>query len=223
MGQLLLVRHGQASWDAEDYDVLSERGWEQGRLLGAALRERGVVPDVVVRGSLRRHRETTEAMLSTLGAAPAVQVDEGWDEFDHVAALDHMPSPPAELPTDKRGYQALLEEALESWMAPEHADRYPEPFAVFTARVDAALRRTTQDGAPGTTAIVTSGGVIAWITASLLADGDPALAARLWRRLNVVCVNSGVSKLVAGRRGLTFVSFNDHSHLEGVPEALTYR
>ena len=29
MGVLLLVRHGQASFGADDYDVLSEVGWEQ--------------------------------------------------------------------------------------------------------------------------------------------------------------------------------------------------
>ncbi len=152
-----------------------------------------------------------------------MQVDDGYDEFDHVAALERMPNPPAEMPTDKRGYQALLEEALESWMAPEHAERYPEPFAAFTDRVGSALRRTLEAGAGGTTVVVTSGGVIAWVVATLLADDDHAVATNLWRRLNVVCVNSSVTKLVSGRRGLTFVSFNDHSHLEGVPDALTYR
>lgn len=230
MGQLLLVRHGQASWDADDYDVLSPSGWEQGRVLGRALASRGVVPDRVVRGSMRRHRETTEAALGELPGAPSaadVSVDPAWDEFDHVAVLDGMPppetGPPAEPPTDKRGYQALLETALESWMLPEHADRYAEPFAAFTARVDDALRRTTQDGAPGTTAVVTSGGAIAWVTASLLADGDPELATRLWRKLNVVCVNSGLTRLVVGRRGTTLVTFNDHAHLDGLPELTTYR
>lgn len=223
MGQLLLVRHGQASWDADDYDVLSPAGWEQGRVLGRALASRGVVPDVVVRGSMRRHRETTEAVLGELPGAPEVGVDPAWDEFDHVAVLDGMPEPPPEAPTDKRGYQALLETALESWMAPEHAGRYPEPFAAFTTRVGEVLRRTTEDGAPGTTVVVTSGGAIAWVTASLLADGDPEVAARLWRRLNVVCVNSGLTRLVVGRRGTTLVTFNDHAHLDGHPDLTTYR
>ncbi len=44
MGLLLLVRHGQASWGADDYDVLSETGWEQARLLGQALGARGIIP-----------------------------------------------------------------------------------------------------------------------------------------------------------------------------------
>ena len=70
MGQLLLVRHGQASWDADDYDVLSETGWEQSRLLGQALAARGIMPDVVVHGGMRRHRETAEACLAELGGAP---------------------------------------------------------------------------------------------------------------------------------------------------------
>ena len=34
MSVLLLVRHGQASWGSADYDVLSDRGHEQSRLLG---------------------------------------------------------------------------------------------------------------------------------------------------------------------------------------------
>ena len=41
MGQLLLVRHGQASFGADDYDVLSPTGWEQGRRLGAHLAAAG--------------------------------------------------------------------------------------------------------------------------------------------------------------------------------------
>lgn len=227
MGQLILVRHGQASWDADDYDVLSSTGWEQGRVLGRALAARGVVPDRVVRGSMRRHRETTEAVLGELPTGPAgsseVTVDADWDEFDHVAVLDGMPAPPAQAPTDKPGYQALLETALESWMDAEHAHRYAEPFDAFTTRVRSALRRTTEGGAPGTTVVVTSGGAIAWVTATLLADGDPALAAHLWRRLNVVCVNSGLTRLVVGRRGTTLVTFNDHAHLDGAPALTTYR
>ena len=61
VGVLLLVRHGQASFGTADYDVLSETGWEQGRLLGDWLRARGVTPTAVVRGGMRRHRETAEA------------------------------------------------------------------------------------------------------------------------------------------------------------------
>ena len=43
MGVVLLIRHGQASFGTDDYDVLSETGWEQGRLVGDWLRERKVL------------------------------------------------------------------------------------------------------------------------------------------------------------------------------------
>ena len=57
---LLLVRHGQASFGAADYDELSALGEEQSRLLGASLAARGVRPDVVLRGSMQRHRQTAD-------------------------------------------------------------------------------------------------------------------------------------------------------------------
>ncbi len=216
MGQLLLVRHGQASWDADDYDVLSPTGWEQGRALGRAWSDRGLRPDAVVRGGLRRHRETAQALLESFDGLDAA-VDDGWDEFDHVAVLAGALVPPAALPTDKREYQAVLEQAIDTWMQDD--GDYAEPFAAFTARVGEALRRTPSEG---TVAVVTSGGAIAWVAASLLADGEPTLAARLWRRLNVVCVNASVTKVVRGQRGSTLVSFNDHTHLEA-EGLLTYR
>ena len=50
MSVVLLVRHGQASFGAEDYDRLSALGEEQSRLLGSSLAARGVRPEVVVRG-----------------------------------------------------------------------------------------------------------------------------------------------------------------------------
>ena len=61
MSQVLLVRHGQASWGSDDYDVLSDLGERQSRMLGEALAARGVVPDLVVRGAMRRHRQTAES------------------------------------------------------------------------------------------------------------------------------------------------------------------
>ena len=77
MGVVLLVRHGQASFGADDYDVLSETGWEQSRLLGAWLADRKVVPDVIWRGDMRRHRETAEGMVAGGGWPTPVEVDPG--------------------------------------------------------------------------------------------------------------------------------------------------
>lgn len=218
MAQVLLVRHGQASWDGDDYDVLSERGHQQGRLLGAALAARGITPDVVVSGGMRRHRETVDNVLAGAGLDDVpLEEDRGWDEYDHVSMLAQVPTAFAGARPTAAEFQAWMEAATDRWTRGENAEDYHEPFETFTERVGAALRRATTREA-GTVVVVTSGGPISWVTASLLGGGAP-----LWGRLNVVCVNSGVTKLVTGRRGTTLVSFNEHTHLEGVSGLLTYR
>ena len=218
MGQLLLVRHGQASWDGEDYDVLSERGHEQGQRLGAALAGRGIRPDLVVSGGMRRHRETVENLVDGAGLDEvSVELDPGWDEYDHLSMLAQVPTAFAGDKPTAAEFQAWMEQATDRWIRGANAEDYHEPFAAFTARVEEALHRAV-GGTRGTTVVVTSGGPISWVCASLLGGG-----ASLWSRLNVVCVNAGVTKLVTGRRGVTLVSFNEHTHLEGVPDLLTYR
>ena len=221
MGQLLLVRHGQASWDSDDYDVLSSTGWEQSRLLGKALAARGIKPDVAVMGAMRRHRETAEACLGELGSTLTPEVDEGWDEFDHVSMLSSLPAPFEGRAPSKAEFQEWFEAATDRWTGGEYDDEYDESFGDFTARVETGLRRVLEKDA-GTVIVFTSGGPVAWAAASLLAD-EPEVAGRLWRRLNPVCVNSGVTRLVTGRRGTTLVTFNGHAHLDGVPDMLTYR
>lgn len=225
MGLLLLVRHGQASWDSDDYDVLSETGWEQSRLLGRALAARGLTPDVVVSGGMRRHRETAEACLDELGelgGSCTQQEDVGWDEFDHVGMLGRLPTDFAGEKPTKAEFQEWFEAATDRWTGGGYDEEYAESFAAFTDRVEAALRRTAEAAASGTALVFSSGGPIAWATASLLTDRRE-VASTLWRRLNPVCVNSGVTRLVTGRRGTTVVSFNEHGHLDGVPGALSYR
>ena len=44
----------------------------------------------------------------------------------------------------------------------------------------------------------------------------------VWRRLNEVTVNTGVTTVLAGS-ALTAVSLNDHAHLGGDRSLITYR
>lgn len=218
MGQILLVRHGQASWGADDYDVLSEKGHEQGRLLGLALAARQITPDVVVMGAMRRHRETWEAMAPAFGSAPEAAVDAGWDEFDHVSMLSKVPASFEGRKPTAAEFQAWFEEATDRWTAGGHDHDYEESFSGFIERVGEALGRTSELVGSGTGIVVSSGGPVSWATALLSDGGIPA-----WRKLNPVCANSGVTKVVTGRRGLTLVTFNEHTHLDATPELLTYR
>jgi broad specificity phosphatase PhoE len=231
MGLLLLVRHGQASFGADDYDALSATGHEQARILGRDLAARGIRPDRIIRGELRRHRETAEGILEGLGVAAGelpVGVDAGWDEFDfdHVLRV-HAPSEESrtvmarvgDLPVDRQraAFQALFEEATARWTGGAADHDYAEPFPAFVDRVTGALGRAAESGG-GTVLVVSSGGPIALAASHLLA-GD----ASLWAQLNRVAVNTAVTKVIGGRSGLHLSSFNAHTHLEHDRSLVTYR
>lgn len=219
MGTLYLVRHGQASWDADDYDVLSPLGWEQGRMTGRNLVDRGVSPDFVVRGDLRRHRETLEAVCDGAGWEVPEVVDKRWDEFDHEEVLRrHMPTAIGEGPSAVQ-FQQWLAVAMRRWTDGEETD-YSETFEEFCARTYAALLEAADRVGKGSSGVVvTSGGVIAWLVSALVRmwepGEDPTDLGRPWSRLNPVVVNTSVTKVSVGLSGIRVLTFNEHSHLEG--------
>lgn len=66
MGSIYLIRHGQASFGADDYDVLSPTGIRQAEILGDHLLNLGVRFDRVLSGGLRRQQHTARAALERL-------------------------------------------------------------------------------------------------------------------------------------------------------------
>jgi broad specificity phosphatase PhoE len=222
VSQILLVRHGQASWGSDDYDVLSRLGEKQSYVVGEALASRGVRPDLLIRGSMRRHRQTTEqALAGASWPASGVVVDEGWNEFDHeqVFAM-HPPGYGEDEEMTRAQFQEWFDGAMIRWAGGDFDHDYDESFAAFGDRVDSALRRTAERlGSKETALVFTSGGAIARVVMSLL-GGSP----HTWAQLNPVTVNTSVTKVVVGRRGMTLVSFNEHSHLEAAGAGfITYR
>jgi broad specificity phosphatase PhoE len=219
MAAILLVRHGQASFGAADYDVLSETGHRQAELVAARL---GALADVsrVVTGAMVRQRDTAAPLVERLGVV--AEEDARFDEYDHVELVQRATDDPGTDLSDvdgtdpRRAFQTVLERSLARWTAGRHED-YHESHRGFRARVREAVEGLA-DGARGTSVVVTSGGVISAVCADALGlDVDG------WSRLNTVIVNSSITKLVLGRRGTTLVTINDHAHLEPHgPELLTY-
>lgn len=227
MSVIYLVRHAQASFGRSDYDRLSPQGERQAALLGEALAARGLKPDLVVSGAMRRHARTAQIALASAGIDAPVVVDEGFNEFDHEQVIvAHKPSYKrrAVLLADlartghpARAFQEMFTEATERWVASDGAG-YAESFAAFCRRAEDAVRRTAERVDKGETAVVfTSGGPIAAVVGRLFAGTDD-----LWLTLNPVSINTGITKLVSGRRGLTAVSYNEHGHLDGT-DLLSYR
>jgi broad specificity phosphatase PhoE len=218
MSQVLLVRHGQASWGADDYDVLSDLGAEQAAVLGRSLADRGVAPVALLHGRMKRQRETAWILGEAAGWGGWTE-DAAWDEMNHEEVLLRQPHTFAGDTPTKREFQAWFEAATDRWTAGRHDHEYDESFSDFGGRVLGALDELVRSvDASGTAVVVTSGGPIARITAELLGGGTD-----VHRRAAPVVVNTSVTKVVVGQRGATLVSFNEHSHLEATPDLLTYR
>jgi len=236
VSRLLLVRHGQASFGARNYDALSTMGGRQSRALGESLAARGLTPDLVVRGNMRRHTGTVEGLLEGVGSSVEVRVDDGWDEFDfqHVVEVYKpmyrnrtlMKADLARTLRPLQAFQEVFEGATARWSSGEHDEDYEESFPAFRERVAGGLERAAELAREHkTVAVVSSGGPIA-MAAALLTAGDSLEAAELatlWSALNRVSVNTGVTKLIAGRRGLSLSTYNEHTHVETDTRLLTYR
>ena len=230
MSRILLVRHGQASWGKKDYDVLSDLGARQATITGESLKARGVQPDVIVVGALRRQQLTASALIDAAGWDRRPEIDAGWDEYDHMAIITgHKPSyrsmalMRADLARTFRPYRAFMmmfEKAMIRWAEGEHDADYPEPFSVFCHRVEEAFERLMTRLGPSETAVVcSSAGAITWALTTVL-DGDPYL----WGRLQRVMMNASVSTVTVDTSGPLMLTFNDHSHLETAgPGLLTSR
>ncbi|MDT8448999.1 MAG: histidine phosphatase family protein [Wenzhouxiangellaceae bacterium] len=202
---LFLVRHAQGSLGTGDYDRLSATGFRQAELLGRYLHgELGCAS--LVRGGLRRHRETAE-YLQVLGEC---RVDADLDEYrvDSLlqAACDHaegfefgLPGPDAI--ADPRAHLArfleLFPRVLEAWQHGRLACEVNGLWSAFCRRIDGAARRLDALLATSNAVVaVTSAGVISTMAARLL-EADLA-----WqRRLNVTLYNASVTELRLGAGG----------------------
>jgi broad specificity phosphatase PhoE len=224
MAELVLVRHGQASFGADDYDKLSELGWRQSRWLGEYFAERGATFDRVLRGSLRRHTETLQGIAEGMGRphagmAGAALEDARLNEYDSHALLQaHLKGKPLPQGDDRREHFRILREAMYAWTDGTLAGAPHEPFAEFRGRVLAALGEL-RAGKAKRVLVVSSGGPISTILAEVLGMPQRGVV-----DLNLQTRNTGISELQAGASRIHCVSFNNVPHLDR-PEragALTY-
>lgn len=233
MSSLLLVRHGQASVNAPDYDQLSPRGAEQARALGRRWASEhasgGLRIDALYMGPQRRHAQTTEHLRAAARdeglPLPEPKVIAGMGEIDmgHLLAearrrvMPSAPDLPAQLARgelDETGKAAMrhmmgiFAKMLERWARGEAFEGL-EPFESFTDRVRAGLTAITRaEGRGKTVAVITSGGPIcASCYAAMAMPAERAV------ELMIMAVNASVTELLYTESRLTLRRFNDHGFL----------
>jgi broad specificity phosphatase PhoE len=220
--ELILIRLGQASFGAADYDRLSDLGHRQSQALGAALVRLGIMPDAVCMGGLRRHRETWEGINTALGFDGAPQVLAGFDEFDFAGLLEAAYRgrvQPADLHSDRRAHFSALRDTVLEWQRGQIADP-PETYDGFAARVAQARSRAMAGARRGACVLaITSGGPIGQSVAQIMQAPADAMI-----RLQLQVRNCSITRIIVTPRAAHVSTFNETPHIDGqnADQMLTY-
>lgn len=219
MASIYLVRHGQASFGAEDYDALSELGMAQARQLGKVLFERIGTPDIVLSGTMLRHQQTRDLALASGHIQSASETQSLWNEYDHQAVLAAFEPRLktaagtrellAQSDNPKTQFAGLFAQAMARWQSGQYQD-YPESWQAFKSRVKTASTSLLATLKQHQVAVVfTSGGPISIIAQQLLGLSDDKILS-----LNWTLTNCGLSKIVKTPNRVILATLNEHSHFE---------
>lgn len=207
MGELVLVRHGQASFGTDDYDRLSPLGFEQARALGSYFDARGIRFDRVICGTMRRHRET----LGGIGADLEAEFMPGLNEFDFYGLVEiFLREYPEHGPIDitsVRDFFLTLRKALPLWAEGRIASP-PESWDIFQERIRASLQALIAEDVERVLA-VSSGGPISALLREIL-----QLSVRNMMDINLQTANTSITRIQFKKGKARLQSFNGLPHLD---------
>ena len=212
MGTLYLVRHGQASFGADDYDQLSELGHRQSVRLGEYFAHQGVVFDSLIAGTLRRHKQTLAGILEGMNRAGEHLSWEGLNEYDSEAVIGAIHPHKLEKPTSPEMYRhhfRLLRDGLAQWMAGVVSPRGMPSYADFVAGVSGALDHVRANHYGQKVLVVTSGGPISTAVGHVLGT-----SAETTIELNLRIRNTSVTEFVFTPKRHMLLTFNALPHLD---------
>jgi broad specificity phosphatase PhoE len=238
LGYVYLIRHGQAG-SRENYDLLSELGREQARLLGRHLVEHGIEFSAIYSGDMCRQRQTAETtgeLLAEAGLAPKEIIsDRGWNEFSLIsvyrAIAGRMRAESEEFARDFEEMQRVIMNdphatggatgrcdaaVVRAWIENRYPDYEGESWIDFKSRIHEAAKSIRHDDPQKAIAVFTSATPVAINAAAALGLPDEKL-------LNILGViyNSSLTIIRVRNGDSRLLSFNATPHL--APARLTFR
>lgn len=223
MAKLFLVRHGQASFGASNYDALSDLGRQQAYWLGEYFGEREISFTRVVSGELQRQQDTTLEILSGLQHTDnRFDIHHGLNEYDSAvlySAYTEGRQAHEHQREDRVGYWRTFRSAYEAWVDDRLTGDH-ESWADFGARIQAAVEHACADTQrEDNILVVTSGGVMGSMVSRLL-----KAAPRSAIELNFQVRNTSFCEIIVGSRQMRLLSFNSIPHLDrsGRRQAITF-
>jgi broad specificity phosphatase PhoE len=216
MGTLYLVRHGQASFGAADYDNLSALGQRQSLRLGETFAEKGVQFEAVLTGTLKRHAQTWAGIAEGAGLNLAPLLWPGLNEYDSEAVIKSIHPAPLEKPDTPERYRhhfRLLRDGLTQWMNGVVSPHGMPSYTEFVHGVSSALEHVRKHHS-GNVLLVSSGGPIATAVGHILGT-TPEVTIELNLRIR----NSAVTEFAFTPKHHMLQTFNTLPHLDALEYA----
>lgn len=214
MAELYLVRHGQASFGAANYDKLSELGHQQAVWLGEYFKHRGQVFDSILTGDLVRHRETAEGIAQGMGLEqPIFNPFSGLDEFDFHSLLhaytEQFPQEQLTADSPRADYYKLLKKTMHLWSENGLEGDLPESWAQFEDRVQGVMTMIQKEMHGQKVLAVSSGGAIAMALRQVLKSPSETVI-----ELNLQTKNTAIAHCFFNPKAIRVTSFNHVPHLD---------
>ena len=211
MGTLYLVRHGQASFGADDYDVLSPLGHQQAVRLGEYFATKGVAFNVALTGTLQRQISTFAGICKGMDAQLEALQWPGLNEYDSHAVIATVHADKLEKPESHEQYRhhfRLLKDGLKQWMdgvvSPHGVPSYSDFVLGVTSALD-HVRKTCE----GNVLLVSSGGPISTAVGHILGCSPEATI-----ELNLRIRNASVTEFAFTPKRHMLVTYNTLPHLD---------
>jgi broad specificity phosphatase PhoE len=232
LSYIYFIRHAQAG-SRDNYDVLSELGQRQARLLGEHFLAQGVEPGAVYSGGMQRQRDTAEIVCGVLArsglAAPEVITDDRWNEFSLISVyralakrmmnedagfardIEEMQQAITRDPHTTGGAVGRCDQAvIRAWMEQRYPDYEGESWASFRSRIHSCgASISSNHESEKAVAIFTSATPIAITVGAALGLSDERLLSILG-----VIYNTSFSIMRARNGELRLFTFNATSHLK---------
>lgn len=203
MAELLVIRHGQASFGQDNYDVLSDLGHQQSKAVGDLLRHLDWVPDRLITGTLNRQKDT----LSSMGFTQNPEEHAGFNEYDFHDLLNARfdGNVPELVKGDRKTHFRALRETVFAWQDAAF-DGAAETYADFENRTEAA-RAFACDTDARRVLVISSGGVIGQLTATALGANK-----RHMMELNLQVKNTSLTRFMFKGPRWSLHEFNATPH-----------
>ena len=211
MGTLYLIRHGQASFGTDDYDLLSPMGQQQSLRLGQWFNTKGIAFEAALTGTLTRQMQTFAGICAGLGSNLPVTRHAALNEYDShavIATVHPQRLARPDSPELYRQYFRLLKAGLLQWAAGRVSPQGMPSYADFVGGIAGVLDAIRSQHS-GNVLLVSSGGPIATAVGQVLGT-----SAETSIELNLRIRNCSVTEFAFTPKRHMLVTYNTLPHLD---------